>query len=128
MHAGRCNPLEKQQHLITVSSGLRRVQHCSMHANPALGAPGPSSHLHLSSASSRAVGCNGAFAGILRRSSSRSPCDFPSRHPAAELCSSPLRSIRLTHSALMLAGLALKHTLLLSARPPLVPYTLRFTS
>jgi hypothetical protein len=28
----------------------------------------------------------------------------------------------------MLAGLALKHTLLLSARPPLVPYTLRFTS
>ena len=39
-----------------------------------------------------------------------------------------LHSIRLTHSALMLAGLALKHTLLLSARPPLVPYTLRFTS
>ena len=47
------------------------------------------SMIHLSSASSRAVGCNGAFAGILRRSSSRSPCDFPSRHPAAELCSSP---------------------------------------
>ena len=89
MHAARCNPLEKQQHLITVSSELQRAQHA---CEPCPDAPGPSLHLHLSSASSRAV-CSlqvdGAIAGTRRRSSSRSPCDFPSRHPAAELCSSP---------------------------------------
>lgn len=54
MHAARCNPLEKQQHLITVSSELQRAQHA---CEPCPDAPGPSLHLHLSSASSRAFGC-----------------------------------------------------------------------
>jgi hypothetical protein len=38
VHAARCNPLEKQQHLITVSSGLRRVQHA---CEPCPGRPRP---------------------------------------------------------------------------------------
>lgn len=43
MHAARCNPLEKQQHLITVSSELQRAQHA---CEPCPDAPGPSLHLH----------------------------------------------------------------------------------
>ena len=134
MHAARCNPLEKQQHLITVSSELQRAQHA---CEPCPDAPGPSLHLHLSSASSRAFGCKwmdpllefvaarvaGALATSLPAILQRN-CAVLHLH----LHCTHLHSIRLTHSALMLAGLALKHTLLLSARPPLVLYTLRFTS
>ena len=112
---------EKLQHLTTVSSELRRAQHV---CEPCPGILAPLCTSISSIVSTRAVGCNGANAAVFAQfvSSVQLRLPFPPP-PAADQCSSPPLP-----DPLVLAGHALKHTLLRSARPSLVPYTLRFTS
>lgn len=97
-----------------------------MHANPAPGILAPL--CMLASPSLRAL-----IAVSVQTLSSRGVgglrcnCDFPFPLPLADPLQQALHHIyTLTHLA---AGHALKHTLLLlSGRPSLVPYTLRFKS